>query len=233
MASPVCTPGGQCSVRKPHNSTIPADAVLRFDTQILSLPSTETAHGPEMPLPVIGEKDAWLPSGWNTVMLPPSGPAFWAAMVSTMTVVALCAASGSWSKFTLNAATISKNFRRPCSEFPSLFVTQTFPKLSTASPVPEKPALKVSILPGSEAGNLTTESLTILVIQMRSCWSIAKANGAISLHWFFRGLLVSFLQKIFALLGSPLGRYTNCDLIASTAQMSPLGVDMTPCILLS
>ena len=33
MASPVFTPGGQCSVRKPHNSTIPADAVLKLEIQ--------------------------------------------------------------------------------------------------------------------------------------------------------------------------------------------------------
>ena len=45
MASPVFTPGGQCSVRKPHNSTIPADAVLKLEIQMLSLPSTEAAQG--------------------------------------------------------------------------------------------------------------------------------------------------------------------------------------------
>ena len=72
MASPVFTPGGQCSVRKPHSSTIPADAVLKLEIQMLSLPSTEAAHGPTIPLPYTGEKDASVPSGRNTVMLPPS-----------------------------------------------------------------------------------------------------------------------------------------------------------------
>ena len=63
MASPVFTPGGQCSVRKPHNSTIPADAVLKLEIQMLSLPSTEAAHGPTMPLPYTGENGCFRPVG--------------------------------------------------------------------------------------------------------------------------------------------------------------------------
>jgi hypothetical protein len=71
MASPVFTPGGQCSVRKPQNSTIPADAEPKLEIQTLSLPSTEAAQGAARPLPDTGEKDASAPSGRNTEMLPP------------------------------------------------------------------------------------------------------------------------------------------------------------------
>src|SRR6266446_1207591 len=39
------SPGGQFSVRKPRNSTIPSEAVDRLETQMLSLPSTDTAQG--------------------------------------------------------------------------------------------------------------------------------------------------------------------------------------------
>ena len=46
---------------------------------------------------------------------------------------------------------LPNGFRRPCSKLPSLLVIQTLPRLSTASPLPEKPVLKVSTLAGSVA----------------------------------------------------------------------------------
>jgi hypothetical protein len=45
IASPVFMPGGQFSVRKPQSCTIPADALAKFETQMLSFPSTEIAQG--------------------------------------------------------------------------------------------------------------------------------------------------------------------------------------------
>ena len=42
--SPVFMPGGQFSGRKPQRCTMPAAALLKFETQMLSFPSTETAH---------------------------------------------------------------------------------------------------------------------------------------------------------------------------------------------
>src|SRR5271167_1251282 len=136
MASPVFTPGGQCSVRKPQNSTIPADAEPKLEIQTLSLPSTEAAQGAARPLPDTGEKDASAPSGRNTVILPPdSYPGVCAAKAGISTLVALAPASGSPSKLNLNAASISANFAAPRTELPNLLVTHTFPWLSTARPL--------------------------------------------------------------------------------------------------
>ena len=62
---------------------------------MLSLPSTEAAQGAAMPLPDTGEKDASVPSGRNTVMLPPdSYPGFCAAMAGISTLVARCSSVG-------------------------------------------------------------------------------------------------------------------------------------------
>src|SRR5271166_1047331 len=170
MASPVFTPGGQCSVRKPHNSTIPADQLLKLGIQMLSLPSTEAVQGAARPLPDTGEKDASVPSARNTVMLPPdSYPGVCPAKAGISTLVALAPASGSPSKLNLNAASISPNFKAPRGELPSLLVIQTLPWLSTARPLAEYPTLKVSTLLGSEAGKRTTWSAMAFVIQMRSC----------------------------------------------------------------
>ena len=46
MASPVFTPGGQVSGRKPQSCTIPAFELVKLETQMLSFPSTDTAQGP-------------------------------------------------------------------------------------------------------------------------------------------------------------------------------------------
>src|SRR5580704_15491913 len=107
---------------------------------MLSLPSTEAAQGAARPLPDTGEKDASVPSGCKTVMLPPdSYPGVCAAKAGISTLVALAPASGSPSKLNLNAANISANFNAPLGELPSLFVTQTLPRLSTARPLAEYP----------------------------------------------------------------------------------------------
>src|SRR5262249_54133250 len=44
--SPVLNPGGQFSVRAPHNSVIGLFAAAKFEIQTLSLPSMVAAHGP-------------------------------------------------------------------------------------------------------------------------------------------------------------------------------------------
>src|SRR5215472_12142156 len=69
--SPVCTPGGQCSVRTPHSSTIGLLAMAKLEIQTLSLPSTTTAHGPGRPPLLNGEPGYGVPSGRRTVTLPP------------------------------------------------------------------------------------------------------------------------------------------------------------------
>src|SRR5208282_6794308 len=69
--SPVCAPGGQCSVRAPHNSTIGLLGPAKLEIQMLSLPSTATAHGPGRPLLLNGEPVYGVPSGRSTVTLPP------------------------------------------------------------------------------------------------------------------------------------------------------------------
>ena len=108
-------------MRTPHNSTIPADAVAKLDIQMLSLPSTDIAHGVAIPLPYTGEKDAWLPSGRNTVTLPPvSCPGVCAAQASTNTL-----AKALWLIF--EPAIASNSFKRARCELPSLLAIQTLP----------------------------------------------------------------------------------------------------------
>src|SRR5271157_3502121 len=69
--SPVCAPGGQCSARAPHNSTIGLLGMAKLEIQTLSLPSTTTAHGPGRPALLNGEPGNCVPSGRNSVTLPP------------------------------------------------------------------------------------------------------------------------------------------------------------------
>src|SRR5271168_2005992 len=71
ICPPVCTPGGQCSVRTPHNSTIGLLAAAKLEIQMLSLPSTATAHGPGKPPLLNGEPGYGVPSGRSIVTLPP------------------------------------------------------------------------------------------------------------------------------------------------------------------
>jgi len=49
----------------------PSAGEAKLLIQILSLPSTDIAQGVAMPLPYTGEKDAGLPSGRKTEILPP------------------------------------------------------------------------------------------------------------------------------------------------------------------
>src|ERR1019366_5950380 len=144
-------------------------------------------------------------SGRSTLTLPPSYPEFCAAMVSTITFVIRSAPSGSLSKLILNAAIISARCNPPVFELPKRLVTQTLPRLSTASPLPDQPALNDSTLLGSEAGKRMTESEPMFVIQMRSCWSIARWKGANSLQGFLRGSLLSLWQKNRTLVYLPGG----------------------------
>src|SRR5215831_9433713 len=70
-----------------------------------------------------------------------------------------------------------------------------------------------------------------LVIQMRSCWSMARWNGPLSLHGLsLFGLPSVDWQKNVTLEGSPFGIYTTLSSLKSSAQTSPLGVTITPCI---
>src|SRR5580704_14426807 len=105
---------------------MPADEVAKLDIQMLSLPSTDIAQGVVIPLPDTGEKEAWLPSGRNTVILPPdSGPGFCEAHESTRTLVK------AFSPLSLAAAMASRIFKRARSELPDRLQTQTLPRLST------------------------------------------------------------------------------------------------------
>src|SRR5215470_16644892 len=72
IGSPIFLPGGQESAFAPQSCTIPNLSLTKLLTQMLSLPSTATAHGPARPLPLMGEKECWLPSGRRTETLPPS-----------------------------------------------------------------------------------------------------------------------------------------------------------------
>src|SRR5262249_13245653 len=68
--SPVFIPGGQFSVRTPHNCVIGLFGAAKFETQTLSLPSMVAAQGPGRPPPLKGEPGYSLPSGLNKVTLP-------------------------------------------------------------------------------------------------------------------------------------------------------------------
>src|SRR5512141_2500251 len=68
--SPVLNPGGQFSVRTPHNCTIGLAGIAKLLIQTLSLPSTTTAQGPGRPPPLNGEPGSCVPSGRSTVTLP-------------------------------------------------------------------------------------------------------------------------------------------------------------------
>src|SRR5208283_869997 len=209
-------PGGQFSAFTPHSCTIGLLGMAKLEIQILSLPSTATAQGPGRPPPVKGEPGYWLPSGRNSVTLPPSA------------LVCLdIARVNTSSKLppVLSAFPISSSTAKARAELPNRFVTQTLPWLSIPSPLPLKPALKVSTLVGSEAGKRVTKSAMPLVTQMRSCWSIPRKNGPRSdLH----GSSLKPSQSTLALLGSPLGMYTNWFFETPTTQTSVLGVTMTP-----
>src|SRR5271170_5119454 len=67
-------PGGHFAVRTPHSCTIGLFGIAKFETQMLSLPSTFADQGPGSPPPVEGEPGYSVPSGRNTVMLPPFAP---------------------------------------------------------------------------------------------------------------------------------------------------------------
>src|SRR5271155_4449851 len=67
-------PGGHFAVRTPHSCTIGLFGIAKFETQMLSLPSTFADQGPGRPPPVKGEPGYSVPSGRNTVMLPPFAP---------------------------------------------------------------------------------------------------------------------------------------------------------------
>ena len=64
-----------------------------------------------------------------------------------------------------------------------MLVIQALPLLSIAMPLPLWPPVgNTSTFVGSLAGKRVTVSPIALVIQIRSCWSIAKWNGPLSLH---------------------------------------------------
>src|SRR5437868_12169511 len=67
-------PGGQFSVRVPHNWVIGLVGAAKLETHTLSLPSIVATQGPGRPPPVNGEPGYWVPSGRNSVILPPSRP---------------------------------------------------------------------------------------------------------------------------------------------------------------
>ncbi len=63
--------------------------------------------------------------------------------------------------------------------------------------------------------------------QMRSCWSMARWNGAVKdLH----GSALSPSQTMRPLFQSPLGKCSSCRLETPSAHTSPLGAVMMPCI---
>ena len=64
-----------------------------------------------------------------------------------------------------------------------MLVTQALPRLSIAMPLPLPPPVgNTSTLLGSLAGKRVTVSPIALVIQIRSCWSMARWNGPLSLQ---------------------------------------------------
>src|SRR5215471_84535 len=72
IGSPIFLPGGQALEFAPQSCTIPNLSLTKLLIQTLSSPSTAIAHGPAKPLPLMGEKECWLPSGRRTETLPPS-----------------------------------------------------------------------------------------------------------------------------------------------------------------
>ena len=69
-----------------------------------------------------------------------------------------------------------------------------------------------------------------LLTQIRSCWSIARWNGPRRWPGFSLGLRVLFTNSKCPLAGSPLGMKTTRLCSKSSAQISPLGVAIIPCI---
>ena len=64
-----------------------------------------------------------------------------------------------------------------------MLVIQALPWLSIAMPLPLPPPVgNTSTLLGSLAGKRVTVSPIALVIQIRSCWSMARPNGPLSLQ---------------------------------------------------
>src|SRR5262249_26731959 len=123
-------------------------------------------------------------------------------------------------------AAMSTKWAMPSSPSPNRLVTHTLPWLSMLRPLLAIPVLKFSALLGSAAGKRVTLSLAFET-QIRSCWSMARWNGAMNdLH----GSALSPSQTIRPLVQSPLGKCRSWRFETPSAHTSPLGVAMMPCI---
>jgi hypothetical protein len=89
---------------------------------------------------------------------------------------------------------------------PGGLATQTLPWPSIATPPPLTPVLNISALLGSDAGKRVSQAPRVFETQIRPCWSIVRWNGPAN---DLQGSTLRPSQVIFALVGSPLGKYTS------------------------
>src|SRR5277367_3802951 len=150
-----------------------------------------------LPPPLKGEPGAGVPSGRNIEMLP--SPGWLAKSASTI--------GSASSIFSSSLSQSSFNLVIRLRPLPNVLAIQALPLLSIAIPFPLWPPVgRTSTLEGSLAGKRVTVSPTAFVIQMRSCWSIARKNGELSLQGpSLEAVPAGASQKNLALLGSPLG----------------------------
>src|ERR1044072_5283303 len=137
-----------------------------------------------------------------------------------------------WLSCPVSFSSSSLSFIPKSNPDPSVLVIHALPWLSIAMPFPLKPPVEnTSALVGALAGNRVTWSPSALVIQIRSCWSIARWKGSVSLQGLsLLGLPSPARQKNCTLSGSPFGKWMTWSFSKSSVQTSPLGVTMMPCI---